>query len=373
MLKAILSFVFIIFCATAFGQNLIPNGSFENYTNCPEEYVTQQQINTVADWDSPTKGTPDYFNSCSYKCGVPYNWVGNAPAYDGKAYMGIIACMRQIDRNQIAYREYIRVELSDTLQKGMNYYASMQIRLGQSCVVSCNGLGMFFSENTLTSYATINFPVKADVAYNDDNIISTKEGWTKVCGSFIAAGGEKFLLIGNFLSNQQMEYKEWDENLIPTPNISPMAYYYIDDVKVEVYSDTANYYCEALQINVPVDFEGKLDSKKRMVLKNLYFETDKAIILKESFFELDQLAYELRQNITIKLAIYGHTDNVGTKEYNQKLSENRARAVRNYLLEKGVSKFRMTTKGLGDLKPIANNETEEERQLNRRVEIEVVE
>jgi outer membrane protein OmpA-like peptidoglycan-associated protein len=354
------------------GQNLVPNGSFENFTHCPEEYEMDPQITTVNNWNSPTKGTPDYFNSGSYKCGVPYNWVGNAPAFDGNAYMGIIACMRQIDKNQIAYREYLRVELSDTLQKGINYYASMQIRLGQSCVVSCNGLGMFFSEIPLSSHSSHNYPVKADVVFNDNTIISNKEGWTKVCGLFMARGGEKYLLIGNFLSNQELKYKEWDENLISTPNISPMAYYFIDDVKVKVFSDTTNYYCEGLEKDLPVVFEGKINSKKRMVLEKLYFETDKAIILKESYRELDQLAYELRKNTTIKLAIYGYTDNVGTKEYNQKLSENRALAVRNYLLEKGVSKFRMSYIGFGDLKPIANNDSDEERQLNRRVEIEVV-
>ncbi len=368
--QTLILFVFITAYNLA-GQNLVPNGSFEEFTECPEEYVTNKVLNTVKYWTSPNNGTPDYFNACSYKCGVPYNWVGNAEAFDGKGYMGLIACMRQIDPKQIAYREYIRIELQDSLAKDKKYYAEMWVRLGLTSLVACNGLGMFFSELPMNSYETINYPVKADIVYPHNDIIYDKNGWTRICGVYHAKGNEKYLIIGNFLSNQQMEYRNFDENLIPTPNINPMAYYYIDGVLLEPYNDSLHYDCANLLAEEPKEFNGEIFPHQRMILKNLYFETDKAVILEESYQELDRLVYELKRNPNLKISIFGHTDNIGTDEYNQELSEQRASAVRNYLLEKGISRFRIVAKGFGKSQPISENETEEGRQLNRRVEIEV--
>jgi outer membrane protein OmpA-like peptidoglycan-associated protein len=366
-----ISILFILLCFGLTAQNLVPNGSFEDFTVCPEDFSSQQYTPYVSKWDSPNRGTPDYFNACSYKCGVPTNWVGNADAFHGNAYMGIIGCMQQLDRNQIAYREYLRVELIDTLRKGTLYLASMQLRLGESSSVSCNGMAMHFTSNPMNSVQTYNYPVTPNVLFQANKIIDNKATWTQVCGTFEAHGGERFLIIGNFLSDQQLKYKEWDENLIRSQTILPSAYYYVDDVKVLEYTDTLDYVCEGLDVQIPEPFMGTLEPDSKMILKNLYFEVDKAVILKDSYHELDQLAFELKRKSHLKIAIYGHTDNTGNPEYNHKLSEERALAVRNYLLEKGVSTFRMTTQGFGATQPIADNDTEESKQLNRRVEIEV--
>ena len=69
----------------------------------------------------------------------------------------------------------------------------------------------------------------------------------------------------------------------------------------------------------------------------------------------------------------GHTDNIGTSKSNQLLSENRAKAVYDYLVEKGITKERMTTKGYGDTKPVADNGTEAGRAENRRTEFKIIE
>lgn len=352
-------------------QNLVPNGSFEEYTLCPEDFTTHKYTPYVSNWESPNRGTPDYFNACSQKCGVPLNWVGYAEAYHGNAYMGIIGCMQQMDRNQIAYREYLRVELKDTLKKGTLYLASMYVRLGESSSVSCNGMGMYFSTNPMNSGQTYNYPVKANISMSGNHIIDDKSLWTKVCGTFEAQGGERFLLIGNFLSDQQMTYKEWDENLIRSQTILPSAYFFVDDVRVVEYSDTLDYLCEGIVVRIPEPFIGTLEPDSKMILKNLHFEVDKALILKESYHELDQLVDELKRKSHLKIAIYGHTDNTGNTEYNNQLSKERAIAVRNYLLEKGISSFRIKTQGFGSIQPIAGNDSEEGKQLNRRVEIEV--
>lgn len=369
-MKLIISISLFLFPLFLVSQNLINNGSFEEYNECPSDYSQNFYEPYVKYWESPNAGTPDYFNVCSQKCGVPFNWVGTAEAFQGNAYMGIIACMQQFDAKQIAYREYIRIKLNDTLQKGKPYYASMQVRLGLSCSICCNGLGMYITSQPLNSGRKINYPFEPQITYRNSEIIASKNNWTQICGSFTANGDELYLIIGNFLSNQQMKFEQLDENLIPTSQISPMAYYLIDDVKLMPINDSSAYDCQALTPEKLKAFEGELIRDEKLVLDNLYFQHDKSVILIESFNELDRLALALKKQPNLRVRIYGHTDNSGSKEYNFELSEKRAVAVRNYLLAKGVSKFRMDAKGFGDTQPISDNTTEAGRQQNRRVEIE---
>lgn len=109
------------------------------------------------------------------------------------------------------------------------------------------------------------------------------------------------------------------------------------------------------------------------ILKNIFFDTNKSNIRKESLVELNQIYTLLKAQPNIVIQINGHTDNVGDDAYNQQLSEKRARAVANYLLNYGLSADRITAKGFGESKPIASNDFEEGgRALNRRTEIEII-
>ncbi|MBN2767150.1 MAG: OmpA family protein [Paludibacteraceae bacterium] len=106
-------------------------------------------------------------------------------------------------------------------------------------------------------------------------------------------------------------------------------------------------------------------------LQGIQFESGKAIIKKTSNTILNQIAKVLIDNPTYLIEVQGHTDNVGKVEMNQTLSENRASAVRDYLINKGVEEKRITAKGYGDTKPVATNKTAQGRAKNRRVEFMV--
>ena len=109
------------------------------------------------------------------------------------------------------------------------------------------------------------------------------------------------------------------------------------------------------------------------VFHNLELETGKAVIRESSFPSLDELVNLLKRKPTFKLLIDGHTDNVGGMTYNQKLSQERADAVKKYLTDKGVDNSRVIAKGYGMTKPIVSNETAAGRQKNRRVEFTIME
>jgi outer membrane protein OmpA-like peptidoglycan-associated protein len=104
-----------------------------------------------------------------------------------------------------------------------------------------------------------------------------------------------------------------------------------------------------------------------IVLQDVFFDFGSAVLQPESFYTLDQEAKLLQANPNWFLEIEGHTDSVGSEEYNQSLSEKRAASVKEYLVGKGIEANRLSIRGYGSTKPIADNETEEGRQRNRRV------
>ncbi len=106
-----------------------------------------------------------------------------------------------------------------------------------------------------------------------------------------------------------------------------------------------------------------------IVLKNIFFDTDLFNLKSESTVELGKIITFLNDNPGVSVEIGGHTDNVGSAEHNIKLSQNRAKAVYDFLTSRGINAKRMTYKGYSFSKPIATNDTEEGRALNRRTEL----
>ena len=109
-----------------------------------------------------------------------------------------------------------------------------------------------------------------------------------------------------------------------------------------------------------------------IILKNIFFDTKEFILKKESLTELDKIVALMNDNPNVKIQIIGHTDNVGAANDNLLLSNNRAKTVVNYLRSKGVNAGRLSAKGFGAAKPIADNNTENGRAMNRRTEMSVV-
>jgi outer membrane protein OmpA-like peptidoglycan-associated protein/Tfp pilus assembly protein PilF len=148
-------------------------------------------------------------------------------------------------------------------------------------------------------------------------------------------------------------------------NVSHNGYlFYSDNFSCKTSVD----YSKPFEINIALQ---KAVSGSKVVLKNIFFETDSATLNQMSFAELKKLQSFMQQNADVQLRITGHTDNSGNALKNQRLSENRAQAVYQYLINAGIDAKRLQHKGMGDKQPIANNQTPEGRALNRRTEAEI--
>ncbi|MEC7813574.1 MAG: OmpA family protein, partial [Bacteroidota bacterium] len=103
-----------------------------------------------------------------------------------------------------------------------------------------------------------------------------------------------------------------------------------------------------------------------------HFKTGLTELDDASYRLLDQLVDFMSQNSTLKIEIAGHTDSDGSEEFNQTLSEGRAQSAVNYIIEKGVDQNRLVAKGYGETQPLFENDTEENKANNRRVELKVI-
>ncbi|WP_205512295.1 OmpA family protein [Longitalea arenae] len=122
-------------------------------------------------------------------------------------------------------------------------------------------------------------------------------------------------------------------------------------------------------IDIPLQ---PIEANASVVLKNIFFDLGKFDLKPESTIELDNIFQLLKENPTLKIQISGHTDNIGKAADNMTLSNNRAQAVVKYLAGKGIEAARLSFKGYGATKPIADNDSEQGRAQNRRTELQVV-
>jgi len=148
------------------------------------------------------------------------------------------------------------------------------------------------------------------------------------------------------------EYGTW---VFKRKGKKPTRCYEVEEVKV----DTVKQH----------QLKDEIESKGKLTVYGINFETNSATIKAESYPTLDEIFTMLQDNSSMKLIINGHTDNQGSAEYNKKLSTNRSESVKGYLVTKGIAADRLEAFGMGEEVPIADNETQLGRAANRRVEL----
>src|ERR1035437_4186897 len=148
-------------------------------------------------------------------------------------------------------------------------------------------------------------------------------------------------------------------------NVSKDGYMFYSE-HYNLHQDSA---MKPMELNIPLQ---PIEAGGTVVLENVFFDTDKFILRDESRVELQKLIEFLNFNKWVKIQISGHTDNTGDKQRNILLSNNRAKAVTEYLISKGIDKDRLSFKGYGDSKPVVPNDSEVHKAMNRRTEFMIL-
>lgn len=376
--------IFLFLSFNIFSQNLIKNPSFESIsTDCVRKI--SRLGNSVEYWDTANFGTTDVFSSCANNhVGVPKNYNGFQEAKHGYNYAGCYFYSKD-NRN---YREYIQGELKTTLEKGKKYEVAFYISLADVSDYAIKNIDFYFSNRNVIAGTLDAISINRMSRYRDfilhfykienEEFYRNKNSWIKLSKVITAKGYENNITIGNFEKDSEIskvKIKRKDQKV---------SYYYIDlvsvievedevvikntkpiDSSVALKKDTAFVKKEKIATQIdPTVF--KLN--KAYIFKNVVFDFNSAILKAEAKSEIENIHAYLLNNQNTKIEILGHTDNVGLPGFNQKLSERRAKSVMEYFIYLGLDSSKITFIGYGEEKPIFTNDTEENRDNNRRVE-----
>ena len=228
MKKPCVLFIFyLFFIFNAKGQNLLPNGDFEQYSGCPSDI---SQLDSALFWLNPFSNilisSPDYFNQCagaSALAGVPQNSIGYQHAHSGFGYAGIHRFYLFISN----YREYIECTLTTPLVAGTCYYFEMYINLANSSIYNASSVGVYLSDTLVAGFTSPSLLTYVPQINNSAANMPDTSNWTLVNGYYTAAGNESFLTIGNFKDDVNT-----DTMTISPGNPVQSSYIFIDDVSL---------------------------------------------------------------------------------------------------------------------------------------------
>ncbi len=350
-------------------QNLVPNPSFEQHSYCPAQF-NQGQMNTVKDWKQASRGTSDYFHSCSDIVGIPENDFGWQNAYDGEAYMGLITFSPQVHD----YREYIQCQLTEKLVFNQQYCIEVYISLADNSKFMTDEIGIVLSTASVKSDKDKVIMLDPTISNPGNNILKNDRSWLLISDTYTAKGGEEHLIIGNFKDDSQTKIKR--RNLKNGEQVPwDYAYYYIDNISVTPVETSEDCSCTIPLIKAELrdTTTWKNDPSTEIELRDVLFKFDKDKLTKKEKKKLNEVVLLMKQNSFLHIEIRGHTDKIGSDDYNNDLSKRRAEKVIAYLTKRGVNPSRMTIKQYGSHKPKASNSNAKGREKNRRVDFVILE
>lgn len=346
-------------------QNLVPNPGFEEFVKCPGNFMLNRNEFAIHGWESPTHGTPDHFHSCSSgEADVPVNWAGNSNAHGGKGYAGIY-----VWTSGTVYREYLQCELAEPLIAGEKYTLEFYYKLANNAVFAVNRIGLALSLNRVNQAGDNALNVTPVLSVEKDTAITETTGtWEQARMEYVAQGGERYVLIGNFYNNQQTKVTRLPFRYGLNPMLNDKSYYFIDDVLVQrVQSPQPADPAILTQLNPE-----SIEVNRSYTLKDIKFEFDSYVLHPSSNDELAKVVAYLNAHPELNIRVSGHTDFVGSDDYNLTLSRNRAKSVADFLIMRGIDEHRIVSYGFGKSRPVVTDKTEEANKLNRRVEIRFV-
>lgn len=367
------------------GENLISNGSFESIEKTVKKLGS---IQSAVGWTHPTGAKSDVFVSSKKVPDVDpqTNPYGMEVAHDGENFAGIIA----YSHNNKLPRTYLTTKLSTPMKKGMKYCVKFYVSLGEFSKYASNNIAANFNKKEFGTTEKNSIIDESHIRHWENKIFNATFSWERICGTYTADGGEKFLTIGNFETNEttDTERVKKDPSLKGTQAIA--AYYYIDNISVQLLG--TNEQCEC-GVDEGVDFGSTVIFSKsdffkedmsiedKVAASSIYFGFGQDLITGAAKRDLNRLVKLMEENPTVKLKVEGHSDIEETKMVDEKpilfkgVSQRRVNEAIKYMVDNGIAESRLIGTDSGDRKPANSEETvdvELKQAKNRRVEFTVI-
>jgi outer membrane protein OmpA-like peptidoglycan-associated protein len=379
-----LTFIILIFLLIPIGSfsqraslNLIENSGFEHsdLTKVVLYKNTHSAVSYVAEssedfekrcfgWLAPWASKPGIVDSAAGQ-------VINGKTYDkvlvadkGRRFIQLMLHGRWVTHIPL-YRDYIGQKLKAPLKKGILY--KVEVDAARTSWVAINKLGFFFTEKPVQKNVGKDWqeqPIRPQVVF-DSILCKIPMTWYKLSATFQLNKDAEYLYFGNFAASGEYQtiFNSFSDAWVKK---TQACQYYFDNFSVVEVPVTETAIQSPVVTKLPF---AKLN--ETILLSNVSFNTNQAQLKATHLLELDELCDRMFQNPSWTVRITGHTDNVGSVAQNQQLSENRANTIAEYLQNKGIDAKRIQKRGVGATQPIADNQTIEGREKNRRVEIEI--
>jgi hypothetical protein len=350
--------------------NLVVNPSFEELAKgqSTQSVAVIDTIKKYKGWSSPTKGQSAVYGT--NKNGWIEDNTENPGQRDFKARTGQhVARLTAYKANKIRwynrFRSYLQTKLTDSMIVGQKYYIGFWSHV--HCLAT-NNICMAFSTDYIQSDTIFQLNLTPKARLKTLNNYDAKNIWSLTVDSFIADKPYKYCIIGNFLSDDSTRIggsKDFDHYIT-----------FVDDVfVVKAKNRLIPPRKEIMPPKPPIPetpIKLKTSAPLPKVLNKVQFLYNSADFEPNSLPQLDSAVVVLKNYPTLEILIKGHTSSEGEADYNQKLSEKRAEAVKNYLIQHGIDAKRLSSKGFGESQLLVTDDSEEHKRMNRRIEFAIL-
>jgi outer membrane protein OmpA-like peptidoglycan-associated protein len=368
-------------------ENLVDNGGFESTTGKAKKLG---QIDMATGWKSPTGSRADLFltDSKMPEIGSPMNAYGKEAPKEGENYAGIVA----FSFGDKVPRSYVMAKLKTPLKKDVKYCVSFYVSLAEGSKYASNQIGANISKKEFGTDQKSAIIDKTHILDENNKIFNAMYGWEKVCGTYVAEGGEKYITIGNFTANddtkKENNKKPVDNDMKSVKQVIA-AYYYIDDVVVTLITEDQPCDCggdkdpnevSATIYQKSIVLNDKMTPQQKIEAQGVYFAFGKDRLTQQAMAALDLVAAEMKAHGDLTITLNGHSDPAEDelaekKPYYADMDKKRIAAVTAYLTEKGIAASRIKSSNKGSNEPnpeiVESDEADLKMAKNRRVQIVV--
>lgn len=362
-------------------DNLVPNWSFETLIE-DEDLRRYDEFNLSEGWYDPTSALSELFatETRSRYVKVPDNMYGTEMPFDGDNYAGIHA----FSSRSREPRTYIGVQLKKKMEDNALYCIKFRASLADRSLYASNNLGVVLSNKEVSKKGETSI-VRDDAIVTDKNeVVTITEGWWEFCKRYNAKGGERYMAIGNFSSDEKTAHETMEVSSTYEDGSEPAAYYYIDAVEVRQISATENCGCGNTKIpeskiiySASVQISEDMPISEKVEAIDAYFYQYKDEPVSSTKRTTDEVIELMKANPGMRVEVIGHSDTEEVELAKSEISlsnlaEKRAKNIREYMAEQGIDRGRILTKSMDDKQPVSTMSTPLSLAKNRRVEFRIV-
>lgn len=365
-------------------DNMVPNPYFEEING---KLKKAGEIILAEPWYSPTEAQADLFEADHKRpeLNIPLNEHGKETPLEGDHYAGLVF----YSYKNKAPRTYLSVEMFSEMKEGGKYCVSFNVSLSDLSKYAVNNVGAHLSKKKVDANGEGHLLLGTTVSHSKNVIIEDMAYWTRICQVYTAEGGEKFITIGNFETDEDTEWKKMkkDKEFVSSQQTYD-AYYYVEGIEVYLLDDDNMETCQCeenlFDESATVIFSehhthewGDLSLGDKLKYSTIYFAENKYMIETQFRPELDSLAALMVAHPDFNLEVTGHSTSTEVKKekmdgFGVMLAENRANKVVDELVALGIDRSRFTIVVSNDENPASTADNDVGDAKNRRVSFKIL-